>query len=165
MMDFFYSGGKFFLAPPIYDMHFRTQTQRCSCRIHGDIAAAYDSHLFTLHDRRCGIAVKCLHQIASGQIFICGEYAVGIFPRNPHELRKSCAGTYEYRIKSFFLQKLVDRRGFSDHNVSLYLYAKRFYIIDLLLNNIFLRKTELRNTIYQHAARLVQRLKNRNVIA
>ena len=165
MMHFLHTGGKLLLASSVYDMHLSAQTQSRSCRIHGHVSAADHSDLLTAHDGGIGILAEGLHQVASGQIFVGGKYAVCILTGNSHELGKSCAGADEHGGKSFLIQELVDGDGFAHDHVGLDLHAKRLHVFNFLLHNGFLGKTEFRNTINQHAAGLVKGLKNGHVVA
>ena len=65
-----------------------------------------------------------LHQVASGQILVSGEYAVGVLARNSHKLGKSCAGTDEYGLIAFLIHQLVYGHGFTDDNIGLNLNAQ-----------------------------------------
>ena len=146
-------------------MHLCAKTQGCSRRIHRHVSAADNRNLLTLHDRRVGVFVKRLHQIASGQILVRREYAICILPGDSHEFRKSGTGTDKYGIKAFLADQLIDSDRFADDNVRLNLHAQCLYIFNFLGNNRLLRKTELRYSIDQNTARLMQRLENRHIIS
>ena len=165
MVHFLHTGRKFFLASSVYDMYFSAETQGSPRGVHRHVSAAYHGHLLSAHDGRIGILAEGLHQIASGQIFIGGKYAVGIFPGDAHELGKARAGTDEYGRKALFLQKLVDGNGFAHDHVGFNLHAKGLHVFNFLLHHGFLGKTELGNPVNQHAAGLVKGLKNSHVIA
>ena len=90
--DFLTSCGKLFLTSAVDDMGLGTQTQSGSGCVHSNVAAADDDSLFGLHDRGSGIVAEGLHQIASGQVFVCGEYTHSLLAGYVHELGKACAG-------------------------------------------------------------------------
>ena len=146
-------------------MYFRTKTQGCSRSIHCHVSAADNSDFFAVSDRGIVVLAVCFHQVVSGQIFICREYAVCLFSRDSHEHRKTCAGTDEDSLKAFLLHQFVDGHGFSDDDIGFDFYAERFYVLDLFCNDFILRKTELRNSVAQNTAGFVQRFKDGYVIA
>ena len=164
MMYFFHSGRKLLFASAVYNMYLSTQTKCGSCSIHSHVTAAYHSYLLTMHDRCSGIGVKRLHQIASGQVFIGREYTVGILAGDTHELRKSCTGTDKYSLEALFVHQLIDGHGFTYHYVGFNMNTERFYIFDLFCHNAALGKTELRDTVYQYTACLMQCLEDGNII-
>ena len=145
-------------------MYFRTETQRGTCSIHCYVTTADYGNFLTLHDRCGGLLVKCLHQVASGQVLVCGEYAVCVLARDTHKLRQTCTGTDEYGTEAFLVKQLIDRDGLADDHVGVDLYTQRLYVLDLFFHNRFLRKTELRNTVYQYTACLVQCFEDGHII-
>ena len=146
-------------------MYFRTQTQSRTGCVHSHITTADNSNFLALHDRCGGIRIKCLHQVASGQVLVCREYAVCVLARDAHKLRQTCTGTDEYCIKSFFFEQLVNGDGLADDHIGVDLYTQRLHILDLFFHYRFLRETEFRNTVYQYTAGFVQCLKDRYIIA
>ena len=146
-------------------MHLCAKAQGCSRCIHRHISAADNRNLLTLHDRRVGVFVKRLHQIASGQIFVRGEYTIRILPGDSHEFRQSGTGTDKYGIKALLADQLINGDRFTDDNVRLDFHAQCLYIFNFPGNNRLLGKTELRYSIDQNAARLMKRLKNRHIIS
>ena len=54
------------------------------------LAAAHYNHLFARHHGGVILFMGSFHQIASRQILIGGEYAVGVFPGDSHKFRKTC---------------------------------------------------------------------------
>ncbi len=165
MMNLFYSGRKLCLASSVHDMYLRAETQCRSCRIHGYVSAAHDCYFFAACDRCIIRFVKGFHQIASGQVLIGGKYAVGIFSRNAHKHRKTCAGADKNGLKAFFLNKLIDGGRLSDDHIGLKLHAQLFHLFDLFCNHLLLRKTELRNPVYKHSAQLVKSLKHSHLVS
>ena len=156
MMHLFHSGRKFCLASAVYDMYFRSKAQRSPGCIHGNVSAAYYRDLLACHDRCIIRIIEGLHQIAPGQVFIGRKYAVGCLARDSHKHRKACAGADKYGFEVFLLHQLVDGSGFSDHYIRLKLNAQFFYFLDLFFNDLFLWKTELRNSVYQNAAKFMK---------
>ena len=82
-----------------------------------------------------------------------------------HEHRQACARTDKYRIVALFVEKVVYRDRLSDNRVGLNLHAEFFDIFDFMRNHRVLRQSEFRDTVDQHTARLVERLKNLDLIA
>ena len=128
-------------------MYLCAQTKCGSGSVHGYVSAAYYGYLFAQEDRCVIIVSECLHQVASGQVFICGEYAVGIFTGDSHELGKSCAGADKYGLKALFVHQLVNGYGLSDDHVCLDLNAQLLYIFNLRTNDSGLWQTEFRDTV------------------
>ncbi len=164
-MHFLHSRRKLLLTSPVHNMHLCAQTERCPCRVHSNIAAAYDRDLLSAHDRCVGVLVKRFHELVPGQILIGREHTIRILTRNPHKFGKSRTRTDKHSLKSLFLDQLVDRDGFADDHIFLYLDSQGLYICDLLCHDIFLRKPELRYAVHQYASRLVERLEDRDIIS
>ena len=165
MVNFLNSRRKFRFASSVHNMYFCAKTKCCSCSIHRYISSAYYSN-FLAGSNRCIVRIiKCFHQITSRKVFICREYFVCILTRNSHKHRKSCSGPNKDRFKSFLFHKLIDRCGFSDHNICLKFYAKFFYFLYLFRNNLLFWQTELRNSVYKHSAELMKRLKYSHIIS
>ena len=78
------------------------------------------------------------------------------------ELRQSGAGPDEDCFKSVFKQ-FIHRNGFPDNGVVNNLHAHFSQVFNFSGNNL-LRKTKLRNTVYQNTARFMKRFKYRDVI-
>ena len=164
-MDLFHSGRKLRFTSSVYDMYLSAKAECCSRGIHGNVAAAYDSDFLSCYDRSIIAVVKRFHQIASCQVLVGREYAVGVLARDTHEHWKSCSGSDEYSLKSFLFHELIDGCGFTDDNICLKLHTKFFDFLNLFRDNLLLRKTEFRNTVHKHAAQLVERLEYSHVIS
>ena len=165
MMYLLHSGRKLLLASTVYNVYLSAQTQSSSCSVHSYISTAHYGYLLAVHNRGVGILIKCLHQITSGKILICRENTVGVFSGNTHKLGKPGAGTDKYRAKALLVHKLVNGNSLSHYHIGLNFHTQGFYILNFLCHNRFLGKTEFRNTVYQHTARLMERLKNGHIIA
>ena len=146
-------------------MYLGTQAQSGSGRIHGHISAAYNRYLLAGEDGSIVIITEGLHQVASGQILVSGEHAVGILSGDSHELRQSRSGADKYGLKALVLHQLVDGYGLSDDHVGLNLDSKLLYILNLRSHYSGLGQTELGDAVNQHAAGLVKGLENGNLIA
>ena len=160
MVNLLHTGRKLFLASSVYNVNLSAETKSSSGSVHRYVSAAYYSYLVSCCDRCVIIVAEGLHQVASCQVLVSGEYAVGVLSRNSHELRKSCTGTDKYGVEALFLHQLVDGNRFSNYYVCLNLYAQLSYVVNLRLNNAALRKTELWNTVGKNAACLVKGLEN-----
>ena len=165
VVNLLHTGGKLFLTSSVYDMYLGAKTQSGSRGVHGHVASADHGDLLSAHDGRIGILAEGLHQVASGQILVGGEYTVGIFTGNPHEFGKSGSGADEHGGEALFVHKLVDGDRFSNDHVGLDLHAQRLHVLDLFFHNGFLGETEFGNAVYQHAAGLVKGLEDGHVIA
>ena len=146
-MHFFHSRRKLCFATAVYNVYLSTKAERCSCSVHCYVSTADNSNLFAAADWRCVILTKCLHQIVSCQVFICGEYAVCIFTRNAHKSWKSGTGTDKDCFKAFFFHQIIHRNCLSNNGIGFNLNAKALYILHFGSYYRRLRKTELRNTI------------------
>ena len=164
-MHLLHTGRKLFLASSVYDMYLGAETQSRSRGVHCHVSAAYHGNLLSAHDGRIGILAEGLHQIASGQIFIGGKYAVCVFSGDAHELGKSGSGADEHGGEALLVQKLVDGDGFAHDHVGFDLHAERLHVFNFLLHHGFLGETELGNPVDQHAAGLMKRFKDGHVIA
>ena len=164
-MNFLHPGRQLLLTAAVDNMHFCSQAQCRPGSIHGHIAASYHSHLSALHNRRLRTTLKSFHQIASGQILIGRKDTVCVLSGNPHKLRQTCTGTDEHGVKTLLLNQFVNGNGFSHYHIGLYLNSQRFHILNLRCHHFLLGKTELRNTVNQHAPGLVKRFKNSHIIS
>ena len=164
-MNFLCSCRKLCLTSSVYDMYLSTKSQSCSCSIHGNVTTADNCNLFACCDRCIVGIIECFHEVASCQVLVCGEYTACILTRDTHEHRKSCTGTDEYSLKSLVLDQLIDGSGFTDDNVCLEFNAKLFDLLDLFLDNLLLRKTELRNTVNKNTAKLMKSLEYSYIVS
>ena len=136
-----------------------------SCSVHRNVSTA-DNRNFLSSCNRCVVILPvCFHQIVSGQVLVCREHAVCLFARDSHKHRETCAGTDEDCLISLFLHQFINGDRFSDNYICLNIYAERFDILDFSGNNLVFRKTEFRNSIAEHAACLMERLKNCHLIS
>ena len=108
VMYFLHTCRKLFLTSSIYNMNFCTETQSRSCRIHRYVSAADYNYLLRFHDRCVIIIAECLHQVASCEVLVRGEYAVRVLTRDSHESRKSGTGTDEDCLVALLVHQLVD---------------------------------------------------------
>ena len=146
-------------------MDLCSQTEGCSGRIHGHVAAAHDDSLLCPHDGSPGFLGEGAHQVGPGQIFIGREDAHGLLAGDVHELGKARAGTYEYGVIALFLHQSIDGGGLADNAVCLDLYAQGLNVLDFLLNDRVLGKTEFGNAVDQNAACLVEGFEDLDIIA
>ena len=106
-----------------------------------------------------------LHEIAAREEFIGRVDAVEALARNALEARQAGARADEDGVKALFLHELIDRVEAAGYRVKLDLDAELLDVLDLLLDDRILRQAELRDTVRQHAARLVQGLEDRHIVA
>ena len=144
----------------------RAEAQRRAGSIHRDIAAADDGDMAAdLDRRRVFRELVGLHEIAAREEFIGRVDAVEALARNALEARQAGARADEDGVKALFLHELIDRVEAAGYRVKLDLDAELLDVLDLLLDDRILRQAELRDTVRQHAARLVQGLEDRHIVA
>ncbi len=164
VVHFFSTSRQFRFASAVNDMGVRTEAQRCSRRVHRDVAAANHDDLLASVDRGV-VALEGLHQVVAGQVFVGRVNAVGLFARNVHEARQPGTRADKYRVVAFFVEQFVDGYGFADDDVRFDLDAEALDVFNFLRDDLFLRQTEFRNSVNQNAARFVERFENRHVVA
>ena len=165
VMYFLRSGRKLREGSSVDDVNLRSaHTFRASCRVHGNVAAADDGNLVTVHDRCIVFRQISLHQVDTRQIFVRRANADVVFARNVHEGRKSRACADEYGFIAAFLHQLINRKRTSRYRVRHEFHALGFKLRDFLRYDLFWQ-TELRDPVNQYAAGLVQRFVNGNLIA
>ena len=164
VMNFLCTGRKLSFATTVNDMYLSAETKSGSCSIHSYVSAANNCNFLAVCDWCIIVITESFHQVVSGQELVGREYAVGVLTRDSHEHRKTSTGTDEYSFKALFVHQLVDGGGFTDNNVGLDLNTESLYVLNLFLYNSALRKTELRNTIYQYAAGFVKSLKDGYIV-
>ena len=164
MFHFFLPGRELIHAAAIYNIYFLcAEALSAAGSIHGNISAAYHSHLPRVLDRGLASVLICLHQIDSGQEFIGGIYAFQALAGNIHKAGESRAGTHEDRLISH-LKDLIDGKYFADDHIGLYVHADGFQIVDLLLHD-GLWQTEFRDAVDKYAAGEMQCLEDGNLIS
>ena len=159
--------GQFRLAAAVDDVDMlRAETQRRARRIHRDVAAADDSSCLAYLERRrvIGETVR-LHEIAAREELIGGVYAAEALARDVLEPRQAGARADEDRVESLLAEELVHRVEAARHGIRLDGHTELLEVLDLLLHDLVLRQAELWNAVGEHAASLVQRLKNRDLVA
>ena len=96
MVNLLHTGRKLCFTSSVYHMNLSAQTESGSCSVHGNVSAAYDYNLLAGCDGCIIIVAEGLHQVASCQVLVGREYAVGVLARDAHELGKTSAGTDKY---------------------------------------------------------------------
>ena len=114
--------------------------------------------------RRVGVLAVRLHQIGPGEELVGGIHAAEVLALDIHKPRQTCARADKDRLETLRIHQLVDGQHPADDHVGFYFNAESLDGLDLLLHDS-LGQTELGNAVYEHAARKVQRLKNRDLIA
>jgi len=165
MVHFLHAGGKFHLGTAVHDMHLGAKPQRSTRRIHRHIAATHDADLLSGVDRRKIILTERLHQVIAGKELIGGKHPVQVLAGNAHETGQARPAADKYGLVAFVIHQLVDGDGPADNDIRLNGYAQTLHLFQFLGEHLLLRQTEFRDSILQHAARLVQRFKNGNAVA
>ena len=155
MLNFFLTGRYFLCTTTIYNIYFLcTKSLSRSCCIHRYVTGTDNGNTLADLDRCWNFALLItLHQIDTCQELICGIYAKQVLARNAKEVWKSGTRSKKYCVKSACKQIIHGQRT-SDYNICLKIYTKICNILQFLCNQR-LRKTELRNTIAQHATSLM----------
>ena len=117
-----------------------------------------------MNDGGVGAGEVGFHQIDAGQEFVGGQNALVVHAGDVHEHGQSRAGADEHGLKALLFHQFVDCNRSAHHGVCGDRNAQSFQAVYFLLDNR-LGQTEFRNAVYQHAARLMERLKNRHIIA
>ena len=165
MFDFLFTGGELVHAAAVDDVDiFSTQALCGTGRIHRDVAAADDCNILCVLNRRGRIIFIRLHQVASGEEFICRVNTLEVFTGDIHEAGKTGTGTNEDGFIAIFFFQLLNRQDTSDDHIGLNLDAECLEVVDFLLDDR-LGQTEFRDTIDQNTAGEMQCLINRDVIA
>ena len=113
--------------------------------------------------RRIVIIAVSLHEVYTGKKLVSGVNAEEILAGDVQELRQACARADEHCLIAVCKQ-LVNGLTLADDGVVYDLNAHGLEVLDLGCNDL-LGQTELRNTVDQNAAGLVECLKNGNVVA
>ena len=160
------TGGQLFHAAAVDDVHVRAETLGAAGGVHRDVAAADDGDLLALkrHDGRVGALAVGLHQVDAGQELVGRVNAAEVFTGDVHEHRQACAGADEHSLEAILAHQLIDGNDAADDHVRFDLDAQRLQAVDFLLHD-GLGKTELGDTVHQHAAGEVERFKNGDVVA
>ena len=163
-MDLFRPRRQFLFRTAIDDRHFGTEAQGRAGRIHRHVSAAHHGDAPADKDRRIARRVERAHQVAARQELVGGENPVQALARNAHEPGQAGTGADEDRLETLAVEQFVDGNRTAHHYVGLDRHAESADAVDFRLHHPFLRKTELRNAVLQHAARLVEHFKNRHGI-
>ena len=165
MVLLFKSRGHLCLAAAIDDVDlFRAHTLCAARRVHRNVAAADDCCRLGVQNRGIVFFLVRLHEVDTGEVFVCRADALEGFSRNVHEHRKTRAGADEDGLEAELFKQLIDRQDLADDHVGHDRNALRLELFDLVGNNR-LRQTELGDTVDQHAACGVERFKDRDLVA
>ena len=158
-------GGHLHLRPAVDDRCVvRSEAQRCPDRVHRHVPAADHGDILAAGDR--GVVFRktvCLHQVGTGQILVRRVDPAEIFPGDVHENRCTGADAEEDRVESLG-KELVHRLDPADDGVRDDFDPQFLQVVHFRLDDR-LRQTKFRDPINQDAARLVQGLEDRHIIA
>ena len=164
MVHFFLTCRKFLLGAAVNYGGFCSEPQGCAGCVHCHVSASHNHEFVSCVNRSVIIVAICLHQIVAGEEFVCGEDSVELLARNVHKSRKTSSGTNEHGLEALLVQKAVHSDGTSCNHVGFELHSQSLHLFDFSCHHLALRKTELRNTVFQHSSRTVQGLENGHVI-
>ena len=142
---------------------FRTQPQSGSGGVHGHISSAHHGHSFAQDRRGVGRIQVGLHQIVSGEKFVCRIDPLQFFAGNAHKFGQTGTGTQKHRFKALFKQ-VVHRERPPNDCIGLYFYAQLFQLGHFSVHNGF-GQTEFGNAVGEHSSGQMKRLKNMNGVA
>ena len=132
-------------------------------RIHRHVPAAHNGDFFVSLDGRCRMGKPVsLHEIHTGQIFICRINTIQVFSGDIHEPGKTCAGSDKNCIEC--LKKFIDGPCLSHNEIGNNLYPKAFHIFNFPRND-GLGKAEFGNAVGENAAGFMEGLEDGNLVA
>ena len=102
--DFFAAGGHFVPRAPVNNRHlFGTEPKRHARRIHCNVSAAGNAHLFCFVQGRVRMGgVIGFHKVRARKVFVRAEYADEVFAGNIHEFGQACSGSDKGGVKALF---------------------------------------------------------------
>ena len=164
VLDFFPARGQLVHRTAIDDIDlFSAQAHGAACSVHSHVSAAHNGHAAHLLDGGWVVRAEGLHQVHARQELVGGIHTLEVFTGDIHKVREPRAGADKHRFIAH-LEQLVDGEHLADDHIGFDFNAQCFERVNLLLNN-GLGQTEFRNTVDQHAARRVQRLKHRDFVS
>ncbi len=164
VLDLLVTRGHFLFAAAVnYVDILRAKTFRAASCVHSDVAAADHRNARIFLDRRIAVLFVRFHQINACEELVRRVHSFKVLSGNVHKPRQTRARTDEDSLKAL-LEQLVHLYRAPDNNVCFYLYSESLKIIHFFLNYGF-RQSELGDTVNKNAARKVQSLENRNIIA
>ena len=164
MLHLFLAGGHLIPAAAIDNVYLAgAQTLGHAGRVHGHVAGAHNGDLVEALDGGVIVVPVGLHQVGAGEQLVGGIDAHQVLAGDVQELGQACAGANEDGLVAL-LKELVDGDGLAHNDIVLDLHAQGLQILDLSSHDL-LGQTELGDAVDQHAAGLVEGLKNGYVIA
>ena len=86
-------------------------------------------------ERCVGIGIGSIHEVYTSEVFVRRHDVDGIFALDAHEVRQTCARTYEDALIAFFLE-LCDGDGLADDAVCMELNAHLLEVLNLDVNDV-----------------------------
>ena len=133
--------------------------------VHGHVARA--DHRHVVAEANGGVEIgesEGLHEVDAGQELVGREHADVVLAGDAHEVRQTGAGAEEDCVETVLREQLLDARGLTDDEVAADLDTELLEVADLVLDD-FLGQPELGDAVDQHAAGLVQRLVDSDLVA
>ena len=163
VVNFFLTCGQFIETTTVNDGNFfSAQTQCATSSVHCYVAAANDRSLAGTSDGGHSVFLVCLHQVDTGQEFVCGVNTLQVFAGDLQELRQTCTGADEYCV--VFVAQFFNVDNLTNNPVGLDFNAQLLQAFDFLCYDS-LGQTEFGNTVNQNAAGSVQSFENGNSVA
>jgi len=164
MAHFLNTCGHLVLATAIDDGGmFSAETFGCADSIHSGITTSDDDDILAIEQRRVGILAGRIHEVDACQVLVAGENAVEVLAGYVHETRQTGTGADEDGLVAFGL-KIIHAEGLTDNRILAELNAHGFEAIYLAIDD-GVGQTELRNTIFEYAAYLVESLEDGDAVA
>ena len=164
MFDFLHTRRHLLLATAIDDhCALCTETFGGTNGIHSRVAASDNRYVLAVQQRCVCRRVGSVHEIDAGQVFVARENAVEVLARDIHESGQTGSRADEDTLEALLLQ-FGNRDGLADDCVGVELHAEGTQAVDFLVHDC-VRQTELRDTVFEHTAYLVERFKHVYLVA
>src|SRR5690554_228988 len=142
-----------------------SESQGSSRCIHSHIPTTeHSDSLRTIQRCTCNVPLIGTHEIASGEVLVCAEYADEILPVYPEEFRQPRSGSKKEGIEALPLHEILQFGGTTDEEVMLYLHPHIDQCIELFLHDTF-GQSEFGDTIDQDASSFVKCLEHDNLMS
>ena len=164
MLDFLHTRRHLLLATAV-DNHrvLSAETFSRADSIHGGVATTDNRYVLTIEQGCVGRRIGSVHEVHAGEVFVTGEHTVQVLSGDIHESRQSGSRADEDTFEALLLQ-LLDRDCLADDGIGMELHAERTQAVNLFIDD-GVRETELRNTILEHPAYLMQRFEDVYLVA
>ena len=165
MVHLLAAGGHVLLAAAVDHRHLAAQAQRRAGGVHGHVASAHDDDLAAQIDGGVVVFVVAVHEVGARQQLVGADDADEGLALDAHELGQAGAGGYVDGVVLHLAEELVDGDALADDDVGAYLDAQTAQVLDLGFHHLLLGQAEFGDAVDEHAAGMVQRLKDGDLVA